>query len=382
MDPIKSSYSLIPTTELDGNPNIADLWPSNNGSYIQQITNHNNNNNIQQISPNNPSLQPPPGLGYARRYAASKPPYSCKFQKKINLSFIKISSFFLKDISLITHAIKGSPDGMCTLSQIYQYIQDRYAYYRQNQQRWQNSIRHSLSFNDCFVKVPRSTDRPGKGSFWALHPESGNMFENGCYLRRQKRFKVKEKIKDPNKSKTSNKDKITNSNLNKSHSSSSPSLSDGTMGRNDSPGSSPRQATVSDSLTLPLPQQYYHHYSQVPSQTTYSTETMPIIKTEYHHNPTSSSSSIYTHQPYDTNNNGLQYLTPEHNQQYFHTMDQSSSSFLHQIAPPGTFRIDNLINGQQDFKAFYSTMAGHETTSNFLDTTNINYYYNNTNPPS
>ncbi|KAG7218200.1 hypothetical protein INR49_020554 [Caranx melampygus] len=32
-------------------------------------------------------------------------------------------------------------------------------------------------------------DKPGKGSFWALHPDSGNMFENGCYLRRQKRFK-------------------------------------------------------------------------------------------------------------------------------------------------------------------------------------------------
>ncbi len=275
---------------------------------------------------------------------------------------------------------------MCTLSQIYQYIQDRYAYYRQNQQRWQNSIRHSLSFNDCFVKVPRSTDRPGKGSFWALHPESGNMFENGCYLRRQKRFKVKEKAKDPNKSKATNKDKTSNSNVNKSQSSassssSSPSLSDHTLGRIDSPGSSPRQATASESLTLPLSQQYYHHYSQVPPQTTYSTESMPMIKTEYHHHPTSSS-SIYAHQNYDTNNNGLQYLTPEHNQQYFHPLDQSSSSILHQLGTPGTFRIDNLIHGQPDFKTFYSTMAGHETTSNFLDTTNINYYYNNTNPPS
>uniref|UniRef100_A0A1I8JNN8 Fork-head domain-containing protein n=1 Tax=Macrostomum lignano TaxID=282301 RepID=A0A1I8JNN8_9PLAT len=57
------------------------------------------------------------------------------------------------------------------------------------QQRWQNSIRHSLSFNDCFLKVPRSPDKPGKGSYWTLHPDSGNMFENGCYLRRQKRFK-------------------------------------------------------------------------------------------------------------------------------------------------------------------------------------------------
>jgi len=78
---------------------------------------------------------------------------------------------------------------MLTLSEIYQFIMDHFPFYRQNQQRWQNSIRHSLSFNDCFVKVPRTPDRPGKGSFWALHPDSGNMFENGCYLRRQKRFK-------------------------------------------------------------------------------------------------------------------------------------------------------------------------------------------------
>ncbi len=84
MDPTKSSYSLIPTTDIDGNANINDLWSSNNGNYIQQIT----NNNIQQISPNNPSLQAPPGLGYARRYAASKPPYSCKFFNKKKNSII------------------------------------------------------------------------------------------------------------------------------------------------------------------------------------------------------------------------------------------------------------------------------------------------------
>ena len=38
--------------------------------------------------------------------------------------------------------------------------------------------------------MPRTPDKPGKGSFWSLHPDSGNMFENGCYLRRQKRFKI------------------------------------------------------------------------------------------------------------------------------------------------------------------------------------------------
>ncbi|KAF2986113.1 hypothetical protein EK904_009641 [Melospiza melodia maxima] len=86
-------------------------------------------------------------------------------------------------------AIQQAPSKMLTLSEIYQWIMDLFPYYRQNQQRWQNSIRHSLSFNDCFVKVARSPDKPGKGSYWTLHPDSGNMFENGCYLRRQKRFK-------------------------------------------------------------------------------------------------------------------------------------------------------------------------------------------------
>lgn len=110
---------------------------------------------------------------YRRSYSHAKPPYSY--------------------ISLITMAIQNSPSKMLTLSEIYQFIMDLFPYYRQNQQRWQNSIRHSLSFNDCFVKVPRTPDKPGKGSFWTLHPDSGNMFENGCYLRRQKRFKCEKK---------------------------------------------------------------------------------------------------------------------------------------------------------------------------------------------
>lgn len=92
-------------------------------------------------------------------------------------------------ISLITMAIQYSQSRMCTLSEIYDFITDLFPFYRHNKQRWQNSIRHSLSFNDCFVKVSRSPDKPGKGSFWTLHPESGNMFDNGCHLRRQKRFR-------------------------------------------------------------------------------------------------------------------------------------------------------------------------------------------------
>merc|ERR1719384_2495232 len=98
---------------------------------------------------------------------------------------------------MISMAINSAPSKQMTLSEIYEFIMDLFPYYRENKSRWHNSIRHSLSFNDCFVKVPRTPDKPGKGSFWSLHPDSGNMFENGCYLRRQKRFKIPKSERDP-----------------------------------------------------------------------------------------------------------------------------------------------------------------------------------------
>uniref|UniRef100_A0A4W5K591 Forkhead box B1a n=1 Tax=Hucho hucho TaxID=62062 RepID=A0A4W5K591_9TELE len=114
----------------------------------------------------------PPFPGRQRRNTSSdqKPPYSY--------------------ISLTAMAIQSCPEKMLPLSEIYKFIMDRFLYYRENTQRWQNSLRHNLSFNDCFIKIPRRPDQPGKGSFWALHPSCGDMFDNGSFLRRRKRFKV------------------------------------------------------------------------------------------------------------------------------------------------------------------------------------------------
>ncbi|CAF0732611.1 unnamed protein product [Didymodactylos carnosus] len=105
-----------------------------------------------------------------RRFSEVKPPYSY--------------------IALITLAIESSKNGMMTLNEIYKFIQERFPYFSQNQQRWQNSIRHNLSLNDCFIKVPRTSGSHGKGNYWAIHPKCKDMFDNGSFLRRPKRFKA------------------------------------------------------------------------------------------------------------------------------------------------------------------------------------------------
>lgn len=70
--------------------------------------------------------------------------------------------------TMITQAVLSSKEGELSLAGIYKYISENYAYYRYTNSGWQNSIRHNLSLNKAFEKVPRKPGEPGKGMKWRI----------------------------------------------------------------------------------------------------------------------------------------------------------------------------------------------------------------------
>lgn len=94
-------------------------------------------------------------------------------------------------IALIVMAIRHSPNKRLTLSEIYAFLQQQFPFFRSSYQGWKNSVRHNLSLNECFVKLPKGLGRPGKGHYWTIDPSTEFMFEEGSFRRRPRGFRRK-----------------------------------------------------------------------------------------------------------------------------------------------------------------------------------------------
>lgn len=69
---------------------------------------------------------------------------------------------------LIAEALMSTEERMLTLAEIYTSVADRHPFYKMDHSpNWQNAIRHNLTLNKCFTKVPRPPSE-GRGSFWRL----------------------------------------------------------------------------------------------------------------------------------------------------------------------------------------------------------------------
>ncbi|TMS20943.1 Forkhead box protein I1c [Larimichthys crocea] len=149
------------------------------------------NSSASYLHGNNPASFIPPSYGSQRQFLTNSPGFGGP-----DLGWLSIASQeeLLKLVrppysysALIAMAIQNAHEKKLTLSQIYQYVADNFPFYKKSKAGWQNSIRHNLSLNDCFKKVPRDEDDPGKGNYWTLDPNCEKMFDNGNFRRKRKR---------------------------------------------------------------------------------------------------------------------------------------------------------------------------------------------------
>ena len=107
---------------------------------------------------------------------------------------------------IIHRALLYLPRGRGTLGEVCNWVAGEWEWFRLNVDAgWQNSIRHNLSLNKAFLKVPRipEDDPESKGSVWIIDPHEGPAFEE-----KQKRDAIKNVGKDKNPDVKRERDRI------------------------------------------------------------------------------------------------------------------------------------------------------------------------------
>ncbi|XP_002166935.1 forkhead box protein fkh-2 [Hydra vulgaris] len=92
----------------------------------------------------------------------------------------KIASY----TEMIAKAIFSGKGNMSTLQDIYEFLIENFPILKSRGKSWKNSVRHTLSLNEWFVKIPRTDN--GKSCYWSIHPIYLNRFRKGDFQKQRK----------------------------------------------------------------------------------------------------------------------------------------------------------------------------------------------------
>ncbi len=112
--------------------------------------------------------------------------------KKDISNLIDKTTQFPSYAKMIGTAILESTSLRKTLQQIYGYMEQYYPFLAKRGPSWKNSVRHTLSLNDNFVKIHRADS--GKLCDWTIHSDALDNFKKGNFKKIQHRRKAQRRF--------------------------------------------------------------------------------------------------------------------------------------------------------------------------------------------
>lgn len=84
---------------------------------------------------------------------------------------------------MIAQSILKNESNKSTLADIYEYMEKRFSSLERRGTGWRNCVRHTLSLNECFIKLHRPEN--GRSCNWAIYPSYYETFTRGDYRKRR-----------------------------------------------------------------------------------------------------------------------------------------------------------------------------------------------------